>query len=114
MAIGPLMDYGGRLLTLVRRVDRLFESQDKTKDAILLIEQRLRVIEDRLLTLASKEDQLITEARSAASAAATMMYSAALNDLVTRLTRVEVQLETMSKSMPPASTPMISGPNDNG
>jgi hypothetical protein len=101
MAVGPLLDYGGRLLTVVRRMDRLFESQDKMKEAIGLIEQRLRAIEDRLLTLESKEDQFITEARSAASAAATMMSSAALNDLVTRLTRVEMRLDAVSKPSPP-------------
>jgi chromosome segregation ATPase len=110
MAIGPLLDFSGRLLTTVRRVDRLFESQDKVKDAIILIEQRLRAIEDRLLTLEAKEDQLITEARSAASAAATTMSSAALNDLVTRLTRAEMRLETLTQPLSPR--PMIPGPDE--
>lgn len=110
MAIGPFLDYGGRLLTIVRRVDRLFESQDKVKDAIGLVDQRLRAIEDRLLTLESREDRLITEARSAASAAATAMSSAAPNDLVTRLTRAEMQLEALTKN-PLSPRRMISNPD---
>jgi hypothetical protein len=84
---------GGRLFTLVPRVDRLFELQDKVDQSVDIIEERLRAIEDRLLRMEVKGLRLLTEARAAAGTAATAMSGAALNDVVTRLTRVEMQLE---------------------
>ena len=110
MAFSVVWDIGTRFLTLVRRVDRLFELQTRVDASLDIPDQRLRAVEDRLLRLESEGPHLITEARSAASAAATAMSAAALSDLVTRLTRVEVRLE----GSPVAGTPRISAPKKAG
>jgi Holliday junction resolvasome RuvABC endonuclease subunit len=91
MAFAAIWDAGARFLTLVRRVDKLFTLQTKVEESLDLIEQRLRAVEDRLLRIEAEAPQLITEARGAASVAATAMSGAALNDVVTRLTRVEIK-----------------------
>jgi hypothetical protein len=105
MALSAIWDVGGRVLALVRRVEDLFKLQAKLGDSIVVVEQRLRAIEDRLLKMEADGPQLISEARSAASAAATAMSGAALNDVVTRLTRVEVKLEGHSVGPPQISAP---------
>jgi hypothetical protein len=112
MALSSVWDAGARLLTLVRRVDQLFTLQTKVDASIDIIEQRLRAIEDRLLKIEAEGPRLVTEARSAASAAATAMSSAALNDMVTRLTRVEVKPESIDgrAGPPPGGTPRLNAP----
>lgn len=111
MAPSSVWDAGSRLLTLVRRVDQLFALQIKVNASVDLIEQRLRAIEDRLLRIEAEGPQLVTEARSAASAAATAMSGAALNDVVTRLTRVEVKLEGIDAQ---PTMPLLSVPKKGG
>jgi hypothetical protein len=104
MALSTIWDAGARFLTLVRRVDQLFTLQSKVEESLHLIEQRLRAVEDRQIRMEAEGPQIITEARSAAGAAATAMSGAALNDVVTRLTRVEVKLEGMDGQGSAATT----------
>jgi hypothetical protein len=85
----------GRLWSLARQLEDLFQLQSQMKEGIGAIDVRLRAIEDRLLRIEAEAPQLITEARSAAGAAASATSGAALNELVTRLTRVEVRLENL-------------------
>jgi hypothetical protein len=102
MALSAIFDAGGRMFTLARRVEELVTLQAKVDATVEAMELRLRAIEDRLLRAENTGPNLITEARSAASAAATAMSGAALNDVVTRLTRVEIRLEGLDTT--PGST----------
>ena len=106
------MKWGGRLLTLVRQVDRLFELQGKVDASLEIIEERLRAIEDRLLRMEAEGPHVVTEARAAAGVAATAMSGAALNDVVTRLTRVEIRLEVLDprQERRPEIAPRVAGP----
>jgi hypothetical protein len=105
MALPVIMEWGGRLFTLVRRVDRLFELQGK-------VDASVQIIEDRLLSMETEGPRLITEARAAAGSAATAMSSAALNDVVTRLTRVEMRLQVLDPSPErrSAAAPRVASP----
>jgi hypothetical protein len=51
------------------------------------IEARLRGLEDRMTHLEAGQEQLITEAKAAASVAATGLASSVISDVVTRVTR---------------------------
>ncbi|WP_428539038.1 hypothetical protein [Rhodopila sp.] len=62
-------------------------------EAFSLIHERLRAIEDRLLKIESGQNSLISDAKAAAGAAATMVATAALTETVTRLTRIEEDLK---------------------
>ena len=88
----------GRLWSLARQSEDLFQLQGQLRDALKSVDERLRAIEDRLVQIEAGTPNLINEARSAASAAATAMSGAALTDLVTRLARVEMQLEGLQPS----------------
>jgi len=116
MALSSFLDAGARFLTLVRRVDQLFTLQTKVEESLDLIEQRLRAVEDRLLRIEAEAPQLIDAARAASSVAATSISSAALNDVVTRLTRVEVKLEGLDddRNPKPLGQSRISGPKRRG
>ena len=46
-------------------------------------------IEDRLARLEAEQDQVISEAKGAAGAAATMIAVSIVSDVVTRITRIE-------------------------
>jgi hypothetical protein len=66
--------------------------------------ERLRAVEDRLLKLEAEQTQLISEAKSAAVGAATMISTSALTDTVTRLTRVEMGVQRIEQGrLPPPS-----------
>jgi hypothetical protein len=95
-----------RLWSLARQSEDLFQLQGQSRDALKSVDERLRAIEDRLLHIEASTPNLINEARSAASAAATAMSGAALTDLVTRLARVEMQLE----GLPPSKAKRIAAP----
>ena len=112
MALSAIWEAGTKFLALARRVDKLFELQTRIDASLEIIDERLRAVEDRLLRVAAAGPRLITEARCAASAAATAMSGAALNDVVTRLTRVEVKLEALDRGAgaQPPGAPRLSGP----
>ena len=58
-----------------------------------------------MLRLESDQRQLITEARSAATTAATAIAGAIIADAVTRITRLEGRSEQLERRrLPPAST----------
>jgi hypothetical protein len=88
----------GRLWSLARQTEDLFQLQGQLRDALRSVDERLRTIEDRLLQIETATPHIVDEARSAASAAATVMCGAALTDLITRLARIEMHLEGAAPS----------------
>ncbi|MBV9784895.1 MAG: hypothetical protein JO264_13880 [Acidisphaera sp.] len=98
MAIGPL----GRLWQFGRQIEELLGLQTEVRQSITVIEERLKALEDRFLRLESEQAQIVTEARSAATASATMVASAVISDAVTRLTRLEGRADQLEqRSLPP-------------
>jgi len=65
------------------------------------VESRLRALEDRMTHLEANQNQVIVEARSAASAASSTVAGVLISDLVTRLTRLEISAETLEKRLLP-------------
>ena len=100
----------GRLWSLARQTEDLFQLQGQMRDAVKSIDERLRAIEDRLLKVETGAPQLINEASSTASTAATAMSGAALSELVTRLARVEMRLEGLEPSKPTRKARQIAPP----
>jgi hypothetical protein len=99
-----------------RRIDDLFKLQEKTEETVgqmdervealeSTLDRRLRAIEDRLTKLEAEQTQVISEARGAATAAATLIASSVISDAVTRVTRVEEALKRIER------TPLLGGPN---
>jgi phage shock protein A len=95
MAIGPL----GRLWQLARKIEELFTLHGKVEDALLVIDQRLKMLEDRMLRLEGDQTQIVTEARSAATAASTTVAGAVISDAVTRITRLEGRADQVEQQM---------------
>jgi phage shock protein A len=93
MAIGAI----GSLWSLARRVEDLFQLQTKVRDSLEIIDARLRAIEDRVIRLEAEQRQIIIEARSAASAASTMIVGNVISDAVTRITRLEGRAEQLER-----------------
>jgi hypothetical protein len=58
-------------------------------------------VEDRLLVLESNQQQLVVEARAAAGAASAAITGAVISDIVSRVTRVELRTENITKLLPP-------------
>ena len=93
------------LWSLGRKLEDLLALQAKTREALELIDGRLRTLEDRMTHLEARENQLITEARSAASTASTAVTVAVISDIVTRLTRLETRIEEgAARISPPQSS----------
>jgi hypothetical protein len=90
-----------RAWAFARKVEDLLGLQTEVRQALQIIDQRLKVLEDRMLRLESDQVQLITEARSAATAAATQIAGAVLSDAVTRLTRLEGRTEQIDQQRQP-------------
>ena len=95
MAIGPL----GRLWLLARKIEELFTLHGKVEDALLVIDQRLKMLEDRMLRLEGDQTQIVTEARSAATAASTTVAGAVISDAVTRITRLEGRADQVEQQI---------------
>ena len=91
----------GLLWSLGRKVEDLLDLQRKTREALDSIESRLRALEDRMTHLEANQNQVIVEARSAASAASSTVAGVLISDLVTRLTRLEISAETLEKRLLP-------------
>ncbi len=69
----------------------MLELQTKTHSALELIDTLLRALEDRMTHLEAGQGQMISEARAAAGIAATGFASSIVSDVVTRITRLEMQ-----------------------
>lgn len=85
----------GRLWSLARKVEDLFKLQEQIAETVASIDRRLRSLEDRVLKMETEQPFLVDRARDAARAASTVASGAALNDLVTRLTRAEMRMEQL-------------------
>jgi hypothetical protein len=72
------------------------------KEALAAIDERLRFVEDRLTRIEAEQGQVISEAKSAATGAATMIASAVISDAVTRVTRIEEGIRRIEQR-PPSS-----------
>lgn len=96
-----VLDLPGRLWSLGRKVEELLALQRTTREALEAVETRLRTVEDRLLVLESGQQQLVVEARAAAGAASTAITGAVISDIVSRVTRVEMRTESITKLLPP-------------
>jgi hypothetical protein len=93
----------GRVWTLARKVEGLLGLQKEVRQALQIIDERLKALEDRMLRLEADERQIVTEARSAATAASTVVASAVISDTVTRITRLEGRADQLEqKRLPPA------------
>jgi hypothetical protein len=86
------------VLRFARRLDELLALDDKFDEALSALDQRLRGIEDRLTRLEAQHDRIVTEARSAATAASTMVAGGIIAEVVTRLTRAEQKLEAVGQT----------------
>ncbi len=94
----------GRLWSLARKIEELFTLHTKVEASLQIIDERLRALEDRLLRLEANERQIVTEARSAATAASTQIAGAVISDAVTRITRLEGRTDQLEqKRLPPPS-----------
>jgi hypothetical protein len=87
---------------LVRQLEDLLSLQTEVRQSLQAVNQRLGTLEERMLRLESGQTQLITEARSAATTAATMIAGAVIADAVTRITRLEGRAEQLEQQrLPP-------------
>ena len=84
------------VMGFARQLDELLALHGKVRESLSVIDQRLRAVEDRLTRMEAEQTQVITEARSAATAAGTMVAGGVISDAVTRLTRVEQRLESLA------------------
>ena len=99
MALGPV----ARLWQVARKIEELFTLHAKVEGSLLVIDQRLKALEDRMLRLESEQTQIVTEARSAATAASTTLAGAVIAEAVTRITRLEGRADQLEqqRSLPP-------------
>jgi hypothetical protein len=61
------------------------------------VDERLEALEDRFLRLDGEQARLITEARSAATAASTVVAGGIISDAVTRITRLEGRADQLEQ-----------------
>ena len=105
-----------QLWSLGRRIEDLFKFQSEAKGAFgdiaarfdaleRVLGDRLRHAEDRLTRLEAEQSHIISEARSAATGAATMIASAVISDAITRVTRVEEGIRRIEQRSVLASAP---------
>jgi hypothetical protein len=97
MPAGPLRS----AWSVVRRVEELFEFQTQTREALQIINDRLKAVEDRLLRLESEQSQVITAAGAAATAAAAAVAGNVISDAVTRITRIEGRADQLERKLFP-------------
>ncbi len=95
-----IVDLAGRFWTVVRKVEELVELQTKTRSALEKVDIRLRLLEDRMLRLEEQQGQVIVEARAAAGVAATGLAGSVISDIVTRVTRIEIQQQQSQLRLP--------------
>jgi hypothetical protein len=85
--------------TISRTVEDLLASQRRTREALAAIDERLDAIEDRITRIEAREGQVIAEAKAASAAAATMVASAVISDIVTRVTRIEMRHDDLQRRL---------------
>lgn len=91
----------GRVWTLARKVEDLLDLQRQVREALGLVDQRLRALEDRMTRLESDQRRTFTEARSAA----TVMAAGVLTEAVTRITRLEGRTDQIEQEQRRLSPP---------
>lgn len=96
-----LFDVPARLWTLARKVEDVLALQSKMREALEAIDGRLRDLETRMTRLEAERNQVVSEAKGAAMAAAAQVSGGSVAEIVTRLTRLEVQHEGMAARLPP-------------
>ena len=79
----------GRLIDVLRRVDRLFENIQKIQVGQEALGDRLLEVEQRLSKLENREELLIEKMGTRASEAATAVMNANMMDLARRLGALE-------------------------
>jgi hypothetical protein len=89
----------GGLWRFARKIEDLFALHKTVQASLLVIERRLKALEDRMLKLEADERQVVTEARSAS----TMVAGAIVSDTVTRITRLEGRTDQLEQRRLPAS-----------
>ncbi len=105
-----------QLWSFGRRIEELFQLQARTEDTFAdidtrfasleqVFDARLRSVEDRLTRLEAEQGQVISEAKSAATSAATIIASAVISDAVTRVTRVEEGIRRIEQRAVSSSAP---------
>ncbi len=92
----------GKLWTIARKIEEVLALQEKTKQGLADVNRRLDDLDTRIIRLEAREGQVIIEAKAASAAAATMVASAVISDIVTRVTRVEMRQDDLQKRLPPA------------
>jgi hypothetical protein len=85
----------GQIFNLARERQDLYSLQTKMKDGLLALDERVRAIEIRVTRLEAEQGQIISDAKSAATSAATIIAGAVIADAVTRVTRVEDRVERL-------------------
>jgi phage shock protein A len=95
----------GEFWALARKVQDLFELQDKTRETLDDLAKKIEQLERRMTYLEASQSQVITEAKAAAAAASTVLAGGILSDTVTRLTRLEIKLENMPADRPTLPPP---------
>jgi hypothetical protein len=86
----------GQLFKFARDTQDLYKLHETVRATIMALDGRLRVVEDRLTRLEAEQGQVVSEAKSAATGAATMIASAVIADAVTRVTRIEEGISRLS------------------
>jgi hypothetical protein len=89
----PVLSALSQVWKLARKVEDLLDLQTKTRTALEAIDAHLLSVEDRMTHLEAGQGQLITEAMAAAGTAATALAGSIISDVVTRVTRIEMQQE---------------------
>jgi tellurite resistance protein len=92
MPVGPLRS----AWSVVRRVEELFEFQTQTREALQIINDRLKAVDDRLLWLEWEQSQVITAAGAAPTVAGNV-----ISDAVTRITRIEGRADQLERNLLP-------------
>jgi phage shock protein A len=95
-------DILGKLWTLAKKIEELFTLHAKMRESVEALDARLRALELQMIRFEADRSQLITEARAAANVAAVGVASATISDVVTRVTRIEMQQNNLQARLPSA------------
>lgn len=79
----------GQVWALARKADNLFTLHDKVERSLRGLLERINELEARVTRLEAREGQVVTEARNAATIAATTIAGGVISDAITRITRIE-------------------------
>jgi hypothetical protein len=93
-----------QLWSLGRKFEDLLSLQENTRKALEGLQTRLSELEIRVTRMEADRDRVVTEARSAAGAAATTVAGSVIAEMVTRLTRLELHTEELARQLPPPRT----------